>query len=54
VTWAKRVRLLLVDAELGARGYVVKPVAFGVFMEAVRQCGGFWAVFNEAPLPIAG
>lgn len=35
--------------ELGVNAYVVKPVAFGEFMEAVRQLGGFWAVVNELP-----
>jgi len=39
--------------ELGVNGYVVKPVDFADFMEAVRQIGGFWAVVNEAP-PTAG
>jgi len=32
--------------------YVVKPVAFGEFMEAVKQLGAFWAVLNELP-PLA-
>ena len=35
--------------ELGANGYVVKPVDFAEFMEAVRQIGIFWAVVNEPP-----
>ena len=35
--------------ELGVNGYVVKPVDFSEFMEAVRQIGGFWAVLNEVP-----
>ena len=34
---------------LGVNGYVVKPVDFSEFMEAVRQIGGFWAVVNEVP-----
>ena len=29
--------------------YVVKPVAFKEFMEAVKQLGAFWAVLNELP-----
>lgn len=33
--------------ELGVNGYVVKPVDFGEFMNAIRQVGGFWAVVNE-------
>jgi CheY-like chemotaxis protein len=35
--------------ELGANAYVVKPVDFQDFMEAVKQVGIFWAVINELP-----
>jgi CheY-like chemotaxis protein len=35
--------------ELGANAYVVKPVDFKDFMEAVKQVGIFWAVLNELP-----
>lgn len=35
--------------ELGANAYVVKPVVFDQFMEAVRQIGSFWAGLNETP-----
>jgi CheY-like chemotaxis protein len=38
--------------ELGANAYVVKPVVFEKFMEAVRQIGQFWANLNETP-PVA-
>ncbi|MDX9924618.1 MAG: response regulator [Ignavibacteriaceae bacterium] len=34
---------------LGANAYVVKPVDFGEFMEAVKHVGIFWAVLNEQP-----
>jgi CheY-like chemotaxis protein len=34
---------------LGVNAYVVKPVAFAEFMDAVTQLGGFWAVVNEPP-----
>jgi CheY-like chemotaxis protein len=40
---------LLRSYELGVNAYVVKPVEFGQFMEAVRQLGAFWAVLNELP-----
>ena len=33
---------------LGVNAYVVKPVAFDEFIDAVTQLGGFWAVVNEA------
>src|SRR5208282_5676973 len=35
--------------ELGVNAYVVKPVGFEQFTEAVRQVGAFWAVLNELP-----
>ena len=35
--------------ELGVNAYVVKPVTFQEFVEAVRQVGAFWAVINEPP-----
>jgi CheY-like chemotaxis protein len=34
---------------LGANAYVVKPVDFPQFSEAVKTIGKFWAVLNEAP-----
>lgn len=33
----------------GANAYVVKPVRFQEFLEAVRQLGAFWALLNEPP-----
>jgi CheY-like chemotaxis protein len=35
--------------ELGVNAYVVKPVDFKEFMEAVKQLGVFWAIINEVP-----
>lgn len=35
--------------ELGVNAYVVKPVSFQQFIEAVKQIGSFWAVINELP-----
>lgn len=35
--------------ELGVNAYVVKPVKFHDFVEAVKQLGAFWAVLNEPP-----
>ena len=35
---------------LGVNAYVVKPVRFIEFVEAVKQIGVFWALINE-PLP---
>ena len=35
--------------DLGVNAYVIKPVSFQQFIEAVKQIGGFWAVLNEIP-----
>lgn len=35
--------------QLGVNAYVVKPVQFGEFVEAVKQIGVFWALLNEPP-----
>ncbi len=35
--------------KLGVNAYVVKPVHFGEFVEAVKQIGVFWAMINEPP-----
>jgi CheY-like chemotaxis protein len=35
--------------DLGVNAYVVKPVEFTSFMEAVKVLGQFWAVINESP-----
>jgi CheY-like chemotaxis protein len=40
---------LIRSYQLGVNAYVVKPVEFGEFMQAVRQLGAFWAVVKEAP-----
>jgi CheY-like chemotaxis protein len=34
---------------LGVNAYVVKPVDFQAFLDAVRQLGAFWTVHNEPP-----
>lgn len=35
--------------QLGANAYVVKPVDFVQFTEAIKTIGKFWAVVNEPP-----
>ena len=35
--------------ELGANAFMVKPVKFNEFVEAVKQVGVFWAMINRPP-----
>jgi len=47
---ASREELDLVRSyKLGVNAYVVKPVGFKEFLDAVRDLGAFWAVLNEPP-----
>ncbi len=34
---------------LGVNSYIVKPVGFGAFMDAVSQSGIYWVKLNELP-----
>ena len=40
---------LLSSYNLGANAFVVKPVEFEQFLEAVGRLGVFWALLNEPP-----
>lgn len=40
---------LLQSYRLGVNAYVIKPVGFQDFIEAIKTLGIFWAVFNEPP-----
>jgi CheY-like chemotaxis protein len=40
---------LLAGYQLGVNAYVVKPVDFNEFVEAVRELGVFWLIVNEPP-----
>lgn len=40
---------LIRSYELGVNAFVVKPVKFQEFVEAVKGLGAFWALLNEAP-----
>ncbi len=45
---------LIRSYELGVNAYVVKPVEFSEFMNAVTHLGVFWAVINEVPPQVPG
>ena len=49
LTSSREQRDLLRSYELGSNAYVVKPVKFEEFSEAVRSLGAFWGVLNELP-----
>ena len=40
---------LLRSYELGVNAFVVKPVGFHEFIQAIQELGVFWAVLNEPP-----
>jgi CheY-like chemotaxis protein len=40
---------MLRSYQLGVNAYVVKPVDFHEFVNAVKELGVFWAVINEPP-----
>lgn len=39
--------------ELGVNSYIVKPVDFEQFTEAMRTLGMYWLMFNQSPLSAA-
>jgi DNA-binding response OmpR family regulator len=43
-------RDLVASYQLGVSVYVVKPVNFHEFVNAVKELGGFWAFINEPPV----
>src|SRR5215813_7894154 len=42
-------RDLVKGYKLGVNAYVVKPVDFHQFVNAIKELGAFWAVINEPP-----
>ena len=40
---------LITSYDLGVNAYVVKPVDFASFIDAVKELGMFWALINERP-----
>ncbi|WP_119066929.1 response regulator [Rubrobacter indicoceani] len=49
LTSSREEKDLMKSYDLGANAYVVKPVDFMDFVEAVREIGLFWAVLNQPP-----
>jgi DNA-binding NarL/FixJ family response regulator len=49
LTTSREEQDLISTYDLGVNAYVVKPVGFQQFIEAVRQIGSFWAILNELP-----
>lgn len=40
---------LVKSYNLGVNAFVVKPIEFPAFVDAVKQLGAFWAILNEPP-----
>lgn len=40
---------LVKSYQLGVNAYVVKPVDFHAFIDAVKEVGAFWGILNESP-----
>lgn len=49
LTTSREEQDLVASYKLGVNAYVVKPVAFKEFVEAIQDLGVFWAVLNEPP-----
>jgi len=49
LTSSREERDMVASYKLGVNGYVVKPVDFHEFVNAIKELGVFWAVINEPP-----
>jgi DNA-binding response OmpR family regulator len=49
LTSSREEKDMVASYKLGVNAYVVKPVDFHEFVNAVKELGAFWAVINEPP-----
>jgi len=49
LTSSKEEKDMVASYKLGVNAYVVKPVDFHEFANAIKELGVFWAIINEAP-----
>lgn len=49
LTSSREEKDLIASYQLGVNAYVVKPLDFHEFVNAVKELGIFWAVINEPP-----
>jgi CheY-like chemotaxis protein len=49
LTSSREEKDLVESYKRGVNAYIVKPIDFEQFVEAVKQLGLFWAVLNETP-----
>jgi len=49
LTSSREEKDLVMSYNLGVNAYVVKPVDFSEFVDAVKELGVFWAIINEPP-----
>ena len=52
LTSSREEKDLIASYDLGVNAYVVKPVDFHEFVNAVKEVGLFWAVINHPPIGI--
>jgi CheY-like chemotaxis protein len=49
LTSSREERDLLRSYDIGTNAYVVKPITYQAFVEAIKEIGLFWGVINQAP-----